>query len=114
MTVDFGPTARDYAAYRAGFPDAFFSRLHAMGIGLPGQHVVDLGTGTGALARGFAIRRCVVASVDLAAEMPEPARRLAGLMARVRATYRVGRAEAPALAERRLGCRVRWAVLALV
>ena len=35
-----------------------------MGIGLPGQHVVDLGSGTGALARGFAIRGCVVTGVD--------------------------------------------------
>jgi 2-polyprenyl-3-methyl-5-hydroxy-6-metoxy-1,4-benzoquinol methylase len=54
MSVDFGRTAGDYAAYRAGFPDEFFSRLADMNVGLDGQRVVDLGTGTGALARGFA------------------------------------------------------------
>lgn len=44
MTVDFGRTAGDYAAYRAGFPDEFFSRLGAMEVGLTGQRLVDLGT----------------------------------------------------------------------
>ena len=57
MTVDFGRTAMDYAAYRASFPEEFFSRLEGMRIGLNGQRVADLGTGTGVLARGFARTR---------------------------------------------------------
>src|SRR3990172_8874953 len=51
---DFGKAAEDYARYRKGFPDSFFKRLLQDGIGMPGQSILDLGTGTGSLARGFA------------------------------------------------------------
>ena len=96
MIVDFGRTARDYAAYRAGFPDEFFSRLAAMDVGLRGQRVVDLGTGTGALARGFARRGCVVAGLDPAPAMLDQASRLDD-QAGVRVAYQVGRAESTGL-----------------
>ena len=43
MTVDFGRTAGDSAAYRVGFPGEFFSRLAAMDVGLDGHRVVDPG-----------------------------------------------------------------------
>ncbi len=92
MTVDFGRTAGDYAAYRAGFPDEFFARLGAMNVGLDGQQVVDLGTGTGVLARGFARRGCTVTGLDPARAMLDEGRRL-DAEAGVRVTYRVGRAE---------------------
>ncbi len=64
MKLDFGLTASDYAKHRAGFPDSLFERLRAFGIGIAGQDVVDLGTGTGALARGFARRGCRVTGID--------------------------------------------------
>ncbi|MGO9961314.1 MAG: class I SAM-dependent methyltransferase [Solirubrobacteraceae bacterium] len=96
MSVDFGRTAADYAAYRAGFPDKFFSRLRAMSIGLAGQCIVDLGTGTGALARGFARRDCVVTGIDPASAMLDEARRL-DAAAGVPVAYRVGRAETTGL-----------------
>lgn len=51
MNPDFGRTADDYARHRAGFPDSLFKRLSELGIGLEGQDVVDLGTGTGTLGR---------------------------------------------------------------
>ena len=54
MQPDFGLTADDYRRHRAGFPDSFFERLEAFGVGRPGQRVVDMGTGAGTLARGFA------------------------------------------------------------
>jgi SAM-dependent methyltransferase len=92
MIVDFGPTASDYAAYRAYFPDEFFSRLGAMNVGLGGQRVVDLGTGTGMLARGFARRGCVVTGIDPAQAMLGHARRLDAEVG-VKVTYRVSRAE---------------------
>ncbi len=76
MNADFGKTARDYAGYRAGFPDAFFERLPAFGIGKAGQRVLDLGTGTGTLARGFARRDCEVTALDPAAELLKEAGRL--------------------------------------
>jgi SAM-dependent methyltransferase len=62
--VNFGKAAADYAAFRAGFPDTIFERLAAFGIGLPGQDIVDLGTGTGTLARSFARRGCRVMGLD--------------------------------------------------
>ena len=62
--VDFGRTAADYARHRAGFPDRLFDRLAAAGIGLPGQRILDLGAGTGALARAFAARGCDVTALD--------------------------------------------------
>jgi len=92
VSVDFGRTAEDYAAYRAGFPAELFVRLRAMGIGLPGQRVVDLGTGTGALARGFAEGGCSVRGIDPATALLAQARRLDS-QAGVTITYQVGRAE---------------------
>ncbi|HEY8367835.1 MAG TPA: methyltransferase domain-containing protein [Thermodesulfobacteriota bacterium] len=74
--VDFGRVAYDYARYRAGFPDAFFDRLLAAGYVTPGDRVLDLGTGTGALARGLARRGCRVTGLDRSAALLAEARRL--------------------------------------
>jgi SAM-dependent methyltransferase len=92
VTVDFGPTAADYARYRAGFPPEFFARLTALGVGLPGQRIVDLGTGTGVLARELAAAGCVVTGVDVAPELLDQAREL-DREAGVDVTYRVAPAE---------------------
>ena len=92
LKPDFGATAADYARYRAAFPDSFFDRLKLFGIGFPDQVVVDLGTGTGALARGFAARGCRVTGIDPAAPLLDEAREL-GRHAGVEVDYRVGRAE---------------------
>jgi SAM-dependent methyltransferase len=92
MHIDFGFTARDYATHRAGFPDTFFERLNALGIGLPNDVIVDLGTGTGTLARGFATRGCYVTGVDVAAPLIEAAQQLDN-EAKVAITYRVASAE---------------------
>jgi SAM-dependent methyltransferase len=92
MPVDFGRTAEDYGRYRAGFPDTLFDRLAAMGIGLSGQRVLDLGTGTGAMARGFARRGCTVTGLDPAQALMEEAERL-DAEAGVNVEYVVGRAE---------------------
>ena len=74
---DFGKAASDYATHRAGFPDSFFDRLAARGVGKPGARVVDLGTGTGTLARGFAARGCGAIGIDLSVPLLEQARALA-------------------------------------
>ncbi|MFQ5418023.1 MAG: class I SAM-dependent methyltransferase [Myxococcota bacterium] len=76
MKPDFGLTAEDYARFRAGFPDSFYERLAARGIGRADQRVTDLGTGTGTLARGFARRGCRVTGVDPAGAMLAEASRL--------------------------------------
>lgn len=67
MTVsgtNFGKAAGDYGTYRAGFPESLFDRLAEFNIGLPDHTVIDLGTGTGTLARGFALTGCKVIGVD--------------------------------------------------
>jgi SAM-dependent methyltransferase len=76
MHVDFGKTAEDYCRHRAGFPAALFDRLATYGVGDRGQKVLDLGTGTGSLARGFAARGCEVVGLDPSPELIEEAKRL--------------------------------------
>ncbi len=71
---DFGNTSNDYRIHRAGFPNSFFQRVEAYEIGLPGQYIVDLGTGTGSLARGFALKGCKVIGIDPDPRMLEQAR----------------------------------------
>ena len=90
--ADFGLTANDYATHRAGFPDSLFERLAGWGIGLPGQKIVDLGTGTGTLARGFALRGSRVTGIDPAAAMLQQAQKL-DQAAGVQIEYRVATAE---------------------
>jgi SAM-dependent methyltransferase len=66
---DFGLTADDYSKFRAGFPDSLFKKLKASNIGMGDQHILDLGTGTGSLARGFALNGNQVSGIDPAKEM---------------------------------------------
>ncbi len=73
---DFGLTASDYARHRAGFPAELMDRLSDRGIARAGARVVDLGTGTGSLARLFAQRGCDVTGVDIAESPIEQAQRL--------------------------------------
>lgn len=74
--TNFGKAAADYGKFRAGFPDSLFDRLRPFGIGLALQHIVDLGTGTGTLARGFALRGCTVTGLDPDARMLAQAQEL--------------------------------------
>ena len=52
--IDWGKTLGDSSDFRPGPPMSFYERLPAFGIGLKGQSILDLGTGTGVLARQFA------------------------------------------------------------
>lgn len=74
---DFGRTVDDYATHRADFPDGLFDRLLHEDFAAPGTHLLDLGTGTGALARAFARRGCRVTGLDKSAPMLAGANRLA-------------------------------------
>ncbi len=77
-SIDFGRAAHDYARHRAGFPPELFRRLQAYHqVGLPGQRLLDIGTGTGTLARGFATRGCQVTALDPSAPLLRAARDLA-------------------------------------
>ncbi|MHC4262516.1 MAG: class I SAM-dependent methyltransferase [Planctomycetota bacterium] len=90
--VDFGRTADDYQRFRAGFPERFFASIADRSWIAPGQRALDLGTGTGTVARGLARRGLSVTGLDPAPHMVERARELDTRIG-VEVEYRVGRAE---------------------
>jgi SAM-dependent methyltransferase len=75
--IDWGRTSDDYARFRRGYPESFFRRLSALEVGVPEERVLDLGTGTGVLARALARRGCEVVGVDISEGQVEAAKRLA-------------------------------------
>ena len=76
LRADFGKTASDYGRHRAGFPDEFFERLAALEILRAGMRALDLGTGTGTVARGLALRGCEVTGLDRSAPLMDQAAEL--------------------------------------
>jgi ubiquinone/menaquinone biosynthesis C-methylase UbiE len=92
-SVDFGRTATEYRRYRAGFPPAFFDALETRGWIAQGQRALDLGTGTGTVARGLAERGLSVLATDPATALLEQAAEI-DREAGVVVDYRAGRAEA--------------------
>lgn len=73
--IDWGRTSRDYSIHRPNYPDRFFDLLASFDVGLPGQRILDLGTGVGFLAERFARRGARVTGVDIATGQIEEARR---------------------------------------
>ncbi|MFT2112684.1 class I SAM-dependent methyltransferase [Marinomonas sp. 2405UD68-3] len=90
--IDFGKTASDYAQHREGFPPALLSRLKPYAIGQSGQSILDLGTGTGTLARQFALQGALVSGLDIAAELIDQAK-LLDRQAGTQVNYHIGSAE---------------------
>lgn len=64
--IDWSRTSADYAAHRPGPPHRLYDLLAALGIGRPGQRLLDLGTGTGLVAREFARRGAIASGIDVA------------------------------------------------
>jgi len=99
MKVNWDSTAADYASFRVGFPAEFYDRLagHAIAdrTGTPGR-ALDLGTGTGTLARGLAARGWRVTGLDISDAMIGAARSL-DVAAGVSGDYGIGRSEATGL-----------------
>ncbi len=82
---DWSATSADYARHRQGFPSRFFDLIGREGLFRPGVRVLDLGTGTGVVARELARRGGEVLGLDPAPGQIAAARRLAaeeGLAAR--------------------------------
>jgi len=90
---DWGRTSADYDRFRPGPPDSFYRKLAALDIGLRGQRILDLGTGTGLLARRFAAQGAFVDGVDVA-EAQIAMARAASAREGVDAHFQVAAAEA--------------------
>jgi len=75
--IDWGLASEDYATFRPGPPPSFYQRLKDNGIGLPGQSILDLGTGTGLLACEFAKQGASVVGTDIAEGQIFTARKIA-------------------------------------
>lgn len=67
--IDFGRHADDYDSHRPGFPPRFFDEVSQRGWVSDGGVALDLGTGTGSLALGWAERGLRVTGVDIAEEL---------------------------------------------
>jgi SAM-dependent methyltransferase len=93
---DWGRTSADYAAHRPGPPPSFYERLRAEGVGLPGQRILDLGTGTGLLALQLARQGSAVVGIDIAPEQIATAQQSAATE-KLDARFGVASAEATAL-----------------
>ena len=50
---DWGKTSKTYAKYRDIYPDRFYEKILNRGVGVKGQRVLDIGTGTGVLPRNL-------------------------------------------------------------
>ena len=75
--VDWSHTSEDYATHRPGYPASFYQRLKYYNIGISGQRILDLATGTGTLARTFAQAGAEVVGQDIAQGQIESAKQLA-------------------------------------
>ena len=52
-SFDWGRASSDYAKYRDIYPEEFYNKLAGLSLGIKGQKVLDLGTGTGVLPRNM-------------------------------------------------------------
>lgn len=76
--IDFGVAVADYTRHRQGPPHELFDRLaRNFGVGASEQDIVDVGTGTGAVARALAARGARVIGIDPSPTMLAEAARLA-------------------------------------
>lgn len=98
MNINFGRTASDYSQHRAGFPDKFFERIQNLRLINNDTRLLDLGTGTGTIARGMAQRGCVTSALDISEQLIATSKQL-DKQADVQITYHIASAEETGLAE---------------
>lgn len=73
-TFDWGRTSADYARYRDIYPSEFYKKIIGRGMCINGQHVLDLGTGTGVLPRNMYIYGAQWVGADISKEQIEQAK----------------------------------------
>ncbi len=98
MEINFGRTASDYGRHRAGFPEEFFERIQHLGLIKNGTRLLDLGTGTGTIARGMAQRDCITSALDISEQLIVTSKQL-DQQADVQIDYHIASAEETGLAD---------------
>lgn len=88
----WGSWSEHYERFRPGPPESYYQILAALGCGLPGQRVLDMGTGPGLLACELALRGAQVVAVDRAEEQIAQARQRA-LRLGVEIEFKTGKIE---------------------
>ncbi|NEG90251.1 class I SAM-dependent methyltransferase [Bifidobacterium aerophilum] len=73
---DWGRVSDDYARYRDIYPAQFYQKILDRGLRRDGQHVLDLGTGTGVIPRAMARYGAAWVGVDVSEQQIAQARRL--------------------------------------
>ena len=101
--IDWGQTSSDYALHRGGLPESFYEKLLVHGVGLEGQRILDLGTGTGNLAREFARNGSLVSGVDVSEGQISAAQRM-GREQGLSIDFRVSGAESLSFADDSFDC----------
>lgn len=96
-SIDWGRTSDDYARHRPGPPSGLYDRWTALGYFASEMRVLDLGTGTGLIARELARRGAIVHGCDIAEGQIEMARALAAREG-LQCTFSVAPAEATGVA----------------
>ncbi|MCI5579084.1 MAG: class I SAM-dependent methyltransferase [Oscillospiraceae bacterium] len=74
---DWGRTSEDYAKYRDIYPAEFYEKIYSLGIGVSGQKVLDIGTGTGVVPRNMYKYGARFTGTDISENQIEQAKRLA-------------------------------------
>ncbi len=73
---DWGRASALYARWRDIYPPVFYEKLLARGVGTQGQHLLDLGTGTGVIPRNMHSHGAMWVGADISPEQIAEAKRL--------------------------------------
>ncbi|MBW3091496.1 class I SAM-dependent methyltransferase [Bifidobacterium sp. 82T10] len=76
VPFDWGRVSDEYARYRDIYPARFYQKILDRGLCCDGQHVLDLGTGTGVIPRAMARYGATWVGVDISDRQIAQARRL--------------------------------------